>query len=111
MKESLRAVPQPHASVSVSGLRIDLVGSAVPIVDEVSFEIAAGEILGLVGESGSGKTTVGMALLGHSRSGLQIAGGSVRIGDKDVLRLSERELRAVRGKSITYVPQDPGTAL
>lgn len=111
MKEPLRTVPQPHASVSVSGLRVDLVGSAIPIVDEVSFEIAAGEILGLVGESGSGKTTVGMALLGHSRSGLRIAGGTVRVGDKDVLRLSERELRAVRGRSITYVPQDPGTAL
>ncbi len=111
MKEILRPVPQPHASVSVAGLRVELIGTAVAIVDEVSFEIAAGEILGLVGESGSGKTTVGMALLGHSRSGLRIAGGSVRIGDKDVLRLSERELRAVRGKSITYVPQDPGTAL
>jgi peptide/nickel transport system ATP-binding protein len=111
MKESLRAVPQPHASVSVSNLRVDLIGSAVPIVDEVGFDIAAGEILGLVGESGSGKTTVGMALLGHSRSGLRIAGGAVRIGDKDVLRLSERELREVRGRSITYVPQDPGTAL
>jgi peptide/nickel transport system ATP-binding protein len=108
---SLRAVPRPNAGVSVSGLRIDLAGTSIPIVDEVSFQISAGEILGLVGESGSGKTTVGMALLGHSRSGLRISAGSVRLADKDVLRLTERELRAVRGSSIAYVPQDPGTAL
>ena len=98
-------------AIEVFGLRVDLASSGIPVVDEVDFSLLPGQILGLVGESGSGKTTVGMALLGHCRSGLRIAGGSVRIADKEILALSERELRAVRGDLITYVPQDPGTAL
>ena len=53
----------------VEDLRIDVSGTGVDIVDEVSFGIRPGEVLGLVGESGSGKTTVGLALLGHTRRG------------------------------------------
>jgi peptide/nickel transport system ATP-binding protein len=56
-------------SVDVIDLRIALTGSGVDVVDEIAVQIRPGEVLGLVGESGSGKTTVGMALLGHVRSG------------------------------------------
>ncbi|HEY3612186.1 MAG TPA: ABC transporter ATP-binding protein, partial [Gaiellales bacterium] len=79
--------------------------------DEVSFTIAPGEVLGLVGESGSGKTTVGLALLGHTRRGAQIAGGSIRIGDVDVLALSSAGKRGIRGRVVSYVPQDPAASL
>jgi peptide/nickel transport system ATP-binding protein len=99
------------AAVSVSGLRVALDGAPFDIVDEVSFEIAAGEVVGLVGESGSGKTTVGLALLGHCRHGARIAQGSVRIDGDDLLRLPPEPLRAKRGRTVAYVPQDPGTAL
>src|SRR6266478_2014720 len=93
-------------AIEVRDLRIVLTGTAIDVVDQVSFALAPGEILGLVGESGSGKTTVGLALLGHCRRGLGIAGGSVRIDGRDMLRLDDASLRAVRGRLVCYVPQD-----
>lgn len=99
------------AAVVVDKLRISMVGGKTHIVDDISFEITPGEVLGLVGESGSGKTTVGLALLGHARRGVEITGGSVRIGDIDVLKLSDDELAHLRGRLVSYVPQDPAAAL
>ena len=63
-------------AIVVDKLRISMLGGKTHIVDDVSFEIAPGEVLGLVGESGSGKTTVGLALLGHARRGVEITGGN-----------------------------------
>jgi peptide/nickel transport system ATP-binding protein len=101
----------PGPSIIVDKLRVLVRGTTRDIVDDVSFEIAPGEVLGLVGESGSGKTTVGLALLGHTRRGVQIGGGSVRLGEVDVLQLTEPELEHMRGRLISYVPQDPAAAL
>ena len=98
-------------AIVVDRLRINVRATTRDIVDDISFEIAPGEVLGLVGESGSGKTTVGLALLGHARRGVQIAGGSVRLGDVNVLALNEGELAHLRGRLISYVPQDPAAAL
>lgn len=98
-------------AVSVAGLRVDLDDRDVNVVEGISFAIAPGEILGLIGESGSGKTTVGSALLGFARPGTKISGGSVMIGDVDILKLDEAKLRSQRGALVTYVPQDPGSAL
>jgi peptide/nickel transport system ATP-binding protein len=97
--------------VEVSDLRIELVGSGVDIVDEIALTIHAGEVLGLVGESGSGKTTIGMALLGHVRGGGRVSGGSVLIDGSDLSGLGEDALRHLRGGTVSYIPQDPGTAL
>jgi peptide/nickel transport system ATP-binding protein len=104
-------VSAAEAAVAVEGLRIVLRDSEIDIVDEVSFTIAPGEVLGLVGESGSGKTTVGLALLGHTRRGAAIAGGSIRVGDLDILALSTPARRSVRGRVVSYVPQDPAASL
>ncbi len=99
-------------SVEVGDLRVELVRAGRPdIVDEVGVASAPGEGLGLVGESVSGKTTVGMALLGHARRGARVATGSVRIGGIDLRTLRARDLRAMRGARVAYIPQDPGTAL
>jgi peptide/nickel transport system ATP-binding protein len=98
-------------AVAVDGLRIVLRDTDIDIVDEVSFTIAPGEVLGLVGESGSGKTTVGLALLGHTRRGAAIAGGSIRVGDVDILSLSGSGRRSIRGRVVSYVPQDPAASL
>ncbi|MBK3565920.1 ABC transporter ATP-binding protein [Streptomyces sp. MBT62] len=96
--------------LEVSGLRIALT-SGTPIVDGVDLTLARGEILGIVGESGSGKTTTALALLGHAQRGARITGGSVRVAGREVLGLSRSERRDIRGKLISYVPQDAGQAL
>jgi peptide/nickel transport system ATP-binding protein len=97
--------------LSVGGLRVQIAGSRTDVVDEVSFALDRGEVLGLVGESGSGKTTVALALLGHTRRGLAIGGGRVVFDGLDLLRLGSAELRALRGARIAYVAQDPASAL
>ncbi len=98
-------------SIVVQGLKVVVRGTGNDIVDDVTFAIAPGEVLGLVGESGSGKTTAALALLGHTRRGAQIAGGSVTIGDQEVLKLNRDQQRRLRGRVISYVPQDPASAL
>jgi peptide/nickel transport system ATP-binding protein len=97
--------------LEVEGLRVEVEGTGIDIVDEVSFSITAGEVLGLVGESGSGKSTVALAMLGHTRRGAAIAAGEVRVEGQDILRRSPAELRALRGRTVSYVPQDPASAL
>jgi len=97
--------------VAVSDLRVELVGSGVDVVDEIALQIHAGEVLGLVGESGSGKTTIGMALLGHVRGGGRVGGGSIVIDGRDIAGLGEDDLRRLRGGTVSYIPQDPGTSL
>ncbi len=84
---------------------------SVDVVDEISFRVQPGEVLGLVGESGSGKTTMALALLGHVRRGLVIGGGKVVVDGQDILPLSPRELQHLRGRQVAYVPQDPSSAL
>ena len=76
-----------------------------------AFAVRPGTALGLVGESGSGKTTVAMALMGFARPGTRIVSGHVRIGETDILALEEAELRRVRGRTVSYVPQNPSRAL
>ena len=64
--------------IEVRGLRVELTNGN-DVVDDVSFTVEAGEIVGLVGESGSGKTTVGTSLLGYVRGGARIVAGEVLI--------------------------------
>lgn len=96
--------------LDVSGLRVQL-ANGTPIVEGVDLCLEPGRILGLVGESGSGKTTVALALLGYAKPGVRIAAGRVRVGDEQLVGRPERELRRLRGALVSYVPQDPGSAL
>jgi peptide/nickel transport system ATP-binding protein len=98
-------------ALAVTDLRIETTGG-LEIVDEISFEARAGEVLGLVGESGCGKTSTALALLGHARAGTRIARGSVVLeGKEDLLGLPESARRPLRGAAVSYVPQDPASSL
>jgi peptide/nickel transport system ATP-binding protein len=107
------AIAEPPISdaVVVRNLRIELISSGEDIVDQIVLEVTAGQVLGLVGESGSGKTTVGMALLGYTRPGGKVVGGDVVIDGQSLQGLGDGELRRLRGGTVSYIPQDPGTAL
>ena len=79
-------------------------------VDGVSFSIGEGEILGVAGESGSGKTITALSLLGLLPIGARTS-GSVRFQGRQLLGLSRKQLREVRGKQVALVSQDPATSL
>ena len=96
--------------VRVDGLSLAL-RTGDRVVEDVSFSLRPGEIVGLVGESGSGKTTTALALLGYTRPGVVIRGGTVEVGGEPILGRDPRALRSLRGRVVSYVPQDPGGAL
>lgn len=79
----------------------------IKAVDDVSFTVGKGEILGLVGESGSGKSVTGFSILGLIDPPGRIAGGHIRFKGKDLTALPEREWRDLRGARISMVFQDP----
>src|ERR1700674_1287388 len=80
-------------------------------VDEISFDIAPGEALGVVGESGAGKSLTGAAIIGLLEPPGRIAGGEVYLGDRRIDDLSPKAMRRVRGKEIGAIFQDPLTSL
>ena len=80
-------------------------------VNEISFEIRKGETLGLVGESGSGKSVTAFSLIRLVQPPGQVAGGRVMFQGRDLMTLSEPEMRKVRGAGIGFVFQEPMAAL
>jgi len=86
-------------------------GGPSPAVDDVSFQMAAGETLGLVGESGSGKSVTAFSILRLLQPPGRITGGSVIFQGRDLLTLPESEMREVRGAGISLIFQEPMTAL
>src|SRR3981081_3630807 len=84
---------------------------AVPAGDDVSFDVPAGETLGLVGESGSGKSVTALSIMRLVQPPGRIAGGRVRFKGRDLLPLGERDMQSVRGAEISLIFQEPMTAL
>jgi ABC-type dipeptide/oligopeptide/nickel transport system ATPase component len=85
--------------------------SPVTAVDDVSFQIAPGETLGLVGESGSGKSVTAFAILRLLQPPGRITGGRILFETHDLLGLPERDMRRIRGARISLIFQEPMTAL
>jgi oligopeptide/dipeptide ABC transporter ATP-binding protein len=83
----------------------------VQVLRNVSFKLAAGETLGIVGESGSGKSTLAAALVRLLAPGAKILAGSIRFEGEDLMRLSERAMRGIRGSRIATILQDPLNSL
>jgi peptide/nickel transport system ATP-binding protein len=90
---------------------ISLRAAGAPILRRVSLAVDTGEVHGLVGESGAGKSTIAKAILGIVPSQVKITGGHIVFEGRDLLALPANELRAILGRDITLVPQDPSTAL
>jgi oligopeptide/dipeptide ABC transporter ATP-binding protein len=101
------------ALLSVRGLTtaFDLGGRTVAAVNDISFDVRAGETLCLVGESGSGKSVTALSIMRLVQPPGRIAGGSILFRDRDLLTLSEAEMRRVRGAEIALIFQEPMTAL
>jgi peptide/nickel transport system ATP-binding protein len=98
------------SALEVEGLRVELI-TGEPIVEDVALAVAPGEILGLVGESGSGKTTTALALLGYARPGVAITAGEIVVAGERVTGRTEDAARRMRGRVVSYVPQDPANSL
>jgi peptide/nickel transport system ATP-binding protein len=86
-------------------------GARVPVISELSFELAPGKILGLVGESGAGKTMIGRAVAQLLPPGFSVTGGSLLFDGEDLVTMSHARRRALLGRSIAFIPQAPMTAL
>ena len=86
-------------------------GGVVKAVDGVSFDVGAGEVVGLVGESGSGKSVTGLSILGLIDPPGRIVGGSVRLAGQELIGLEHEALRALRGQRVAMVFQDPMSVL
>jgi oligopeptide/dipeptide ABC transporter ATP-binding protein len=83
----------------------------VRAVDGVSFAVEAGKLMGLVGESGSGKTASVLSVMRLLPESARVMGGAVLFEGRDLLKLSEPEMRAVRGAKIAMIFQEPMTSL
>ena len=107
------SIPAKSRLLEVGNLRVDFPtrrGTLVA-VDDVSFEIKAGEVLGVVGESGAGKSLTGAAIIGLLEPPGRISGGEVRLAGKRIDNLSQEQIRQIRGREIGMVFQDPLTSL
>ncbi len=101
------------ALLDVSHLRIEFPTrrGLLTAVDDVSFSIDEGEVLGVVGESGAGKSLTGMSIIGLLEPPGRIAGGEIRFEGRRIDNLPYEELRRIRGKQIGAIFQDPLTSL
>jgi len=100
-------------SIALEGLNVSLrrAGADVPLVQDVSFRIEPGRVLGLVGESGAGKSLTAAALIGLVAPPVQIAAGRLSLRGRSVRLDDAAAVRPLRGKEVGFVPQDPFTSL
>ena len=101
-------MPSADPVLAVEGLSVSF--GANPVLRDVTLEIRRGEAFGLVGESGSGKSTILYAVMNYLAPGASVESGSIRFGDRDLLRATRSELDQIRGRRIAMVYQDPGSA-
>ena len=99
--------------LDIQGLCVDAVdrhGKRTPIVQNIDVAVEAGKVVALIGESGSGKSTISLASMGYARPGCRISGGRVVLDGIEVLDLSRRERRSLRGVDVAYIAQSAAAA-
>ncbi|PSJ60935.1 ABC transporter ATP-binding protein [Pseudaminobacter soli (ex Li et al. 2025)] len=103
--------------LSVRNLRVEVTAhqpdgssSRLVLVDDVSFDVSKGKVLGLIGESGAGKSTIGLTALAYGRGGVCMTGGQVLLDGEDISKLDTRGIRSVRGARVAYVAQSAAAA-
>ena len=101
----------PLLAVEDLEVRFQTARGTVHAVNGISFDISPGETLGIVGESGCGKSVTSLALLGILARNGRVTGGRALFGDRDLLQLDDAELRAIRGREIAMIFQDPMTSM
>jgi len=111
--DPLQQKPIGNPLLSVRGLTVEFLSRAgrVRAVDSVDLDLPSGAAIGLVGESGSGKSVTALSLLSLVPAPGRITAGSVRLAGEDLLHVSDRGLRQVRGGRVAYIAQDPSGAL
>jgi peptide/nickel transport system ATP-binding protein len=102
---------EPLLAVTQLEVQYDLRDRCVSALHDVTFDVARGEIVGIVGESGCGKSTLSAAIMGLLPPNGHIAGGAIRLGERDLLALDADELRDLRGRELAMIFQDPLTSL
>src|ERR1700728_363504 len=90
---------------------IQLSRGIVHPVGTVDLQIARGETLGLVGESGSGKSMLGLSIMSLLPNGGHITGGSIKLGDRELVGLKQSEMRKLRGDAVSMIFQDSQSSL
>jgi len=100
-------------TLSVRNLRVEIPTRhrVLTAIDDLSFDIAPGEVLGVVGESGAGKSITGAAIIGLLEPPGRVAGGEIRLAGERIDNLPRAEMRRLRGKRIGMIFQDPLTSL
>ncbi|RVM15681.1 ABC transporter ATP-binding protein [Sinorhizobium meliloti] len=103
--------------LSVKNLKIEATSyppgeppKVVTLVEDVSFDLQKGKVLGLIGESGAGKSTIGLSALAYGRGGCRITGGEVLLNGRDILKLGRAGINSVRGRHVCYVAQSAAAA-
>src|SRR3990172_4277979 len=106
-------MPTAEPVLKVEGLRVAyrINENEFDALNEIDLTIQPGEVLGLVGESGSGKTTLALTLMRQLDRNGSVRAGRIHFGGRDLLALSEEDLRQAWGRQLAFVPQNPATAL
>src|SRR5690625_1362931 len=102
---------QPLLKISHLKTYFDTDNTVVKAVDDISFHVNQGELVGIVGESGSGKSVTSLSIMRLIEQPGQIVGGEINFAGQDLLKISEREMEKIRGNEIAMVFQEPLTSL
>ncbi|TDK31706.1 ABC transporter ATP-binding protein [Rhizobium deserti] len=108
------SVPISAPVLSVCGLNVDArtPEGRKPVLQDVTFDLRAGETLCIAGESGSGKSVTSLSIMGLlPKASLQVASGNILLGERDLAKLSDRAMRRVRGGDVAMIFQEPMTSL